>query len=212
MRLVSTLIIFAAVLVLAACGTSKRAQQTGTSDLQELKSMMTGSFNSSAQAQQDTNYYDITLHMYPIWEDKEGEWLYVEQAVTRMQDKPYRQRIYKLEATPGNIYKSYVFTLKEPKKYIGAWKEENGFADFSMSDIELKEGCEVVMSKDKNDMFKGKTGKKTCPSSLRGASYATSEVRVLPDRIVSWDQGWDAEGKQVWGATLGGYEFLKVKK
>jgi hypothetical protein len=27
--------------------------------------------------------------------------------------------------------------------------------------------------------------------------------------MVSWDQGWNGEGKQVWGATKGGYIFVK---
>jgi hypothetical protein len=29
------------------------------------------------------------------------------------------------------------------------------------------------------------------------------------DRMVSWDRGWDATGAQVWGATKGGYIFVK---
>ena len=40
-------------------------------------------------------------------------------------------------------------------------------------------------------------------STLRGASSATSEVEVHPDRVVSWDRGFDAERKHVWGAEKG---------
>jgi hypothetical protein len=43
----------------------------------------------------------------------------------------------------------------------------------------------------------------------RGAAYATSEVTILPDRLVNWDRGFDAPGGQVSGATEGGYVFLK---
>lgn len=67
------------------------------------------------------------------------------------------------------------------------------------------------MLKKSGNQFAGATGDKTCPSELRGASYATSKVTVYPDKIVSWDQGFNAQGAQVWGATQGGYEFLKVK-
>ena len=50
---------------------------------------------------------------------------------------------------------------------------------------------------------------KKCPSSLQGATYATSQVDLLDDRMVSWDRGFDDTGKQVWGATKGGYEFIR---
>jgi hypothetical protein len=28
--------------------------------------------------------------------------------------------------------------------------------------------------------------------------------------MITWDRGFDAEGKQVWGATAGGYIFRRV--
>jgi hypothetical protein len=46
---------------------------------------------------------------------------------------------------------------------------------------------------------------------LRGASFANSIVTVTQNEILSWDQGFDKEGKQVWGATKGGYRFIKMK-
>jgi hypothetical protein len=45
---------------------------------------------------------------------------------------------------------------------------------------------------------------------LRGASYATSEVVITDEQLLSWDRGWDANGKQVWGAETGGYIFVKT--
>jgi len=45
-----------------------------------LAELMTGSFSSSKQAQSDSTYYDITLHMYPIWTAQEGDWLKMEIA------------------------------------------------------------------------------------------------------------------------------------
>jgi len=49
-----------------------------------------------------------------------------------------------------------------------------------------------------------------CKSTLRGATYATSSVSVHADKIMSWDQGYDSSGNQVWGATAGGYVFVKL--
>ena len=82
---------------------------------------------------------------------------------------------------------------------------------FEENEIELKQGCEVILKKQTNDTFIGQTGEKTCPSELRGASYASSKVTVTPTQILSWDQGFDKDGKQVWGAVKGGYIFDKIK-
>ncbi|HMQ46140.1 MAG TPA: chromophore lyase CpcT/CpeT [Saprospiraceae bacterium] len=194
------------ILVISACAVSKKS--TANKDLLQLKSHMTGSFSSAVQAAQDTNYFDITLHMYPIWPNQEGHWLYVEQSVTANQAKPYRQRIYQLEQIDGQTFVSHVYIIKAEKDFVNAWKTPEKFNTLSMEGIERKAGCEVVLKKS-GDRFDGATGEKTCPSELRGASYATSKVTVFPGKIVSWDQGFNTEGEQVWGATLGGYEFLK---
>jgi CpeT protein len=204
-------IIYATLLcsfLVASCAVSKKTK--GDADLGQLKGYMTGSFSSAAQAARDTNYFDITLHMYPIWPKREGHWLYVEQAVTANQAKPYRQRVYKLEQRDAQTFVSHVYTIKAEKEFVNAWKMPEKFEQLALEGIELKSGCEVVLKKEGNQ-FKGATGDKTCPSELRGASYATSKVTIHPDKIVSWDQGFNAEGKQVWGATLGGYEFMKKK-
>ncbi|WP_337872991.1 CpcT/CpeT family chromophore lyase, partial [Ignavibacterium sp.] len=52
------------------------------SDLDLLVSWMTGSFNSEEQSKNDSDYYNISLEMHRIWENRnDGYWLYVEQAV-----------------------------------------------------------------------------------------------------------------------------------
>jgi len=60
------------------------------------------------------------------------------------------------------------------------------------------------------DTYEGSTEGNNCESDLRGAKYATSEVKISKDGIISWDRGYDAEGKQVWGAEKGGYIFKRV--
>lgn len=199
-----------AVLFLAFCSTSKKAK-TPVSDLLLLKKSMTGSFNSSAQAARDTDFFDITLHMYPIWEDRPEHWIYVEQTVTANPQKPYRQRVYRLEQRDAETFVSHVYTMKSPKDFVLAWKSPEKFKALTVNDIDLKSGCEVVLKKQRDGSFSGSTGKQTCPSELRGAKFATSAVSVFSDKILSWDQGFNADGKQVWGAEKGGYEFLKIQ-
>jgi len=39
---------------------------------------------------------------------------------------------------------------------------------------------------------------------------AHREVVITETQMVSWDRGFDAGGKQVWGAEKGGYVFKKL--
>jgi hypothetical protein len=93
---------------------------------------------------------------------------------------------------------------------VGAWKLPGGLGNLTSDSLYLKEGCAVVLRRVSADAFEGGTVGKTCSSELRGAAYATSEVRLTPDVLVTWDRGYDAAGNQVWGATEGGYFFKKV--
>jgi hypothetical protein len=178
-------------------------------ELKELFSLMQGSFNSEIQSQVDSSYYNISLHMYPIWEEK-GNFLYVEQALSSMQDKPYRQRIYEVTKASDSTFSSAVYTLKADSIWVGKWKNLKVFDSISMEDIAIKEGCEVILKSVNRNHFIGKTGDTTCVSTMRGASFARSEVEILEDKIISWDRGFDANGNYVWGAEKSGYIFNKL--
>ncbi|MBV6647044.1 MAG: chromophore lyase CpcT/CpeT [Cyclobacteriaceae bacterium] len=195
--------------VIAACCISG-CQTNPKSSLDALQDIMTGHFSSEAQSRQDSNFFHITLHMYPIWKDKDGKWLYVEQASATQQDKPYRQRVYQLTEEDGGLLVSKVYSLENEDKFVGKWQFEGFFDQFDTGILKEREGCAVYLKKtDKG--FEGATKDKMCTSTLRGASWASSKVTITKDRIVSWDQGFDADDNQVWGATSGGYVFDRIE-
>ncbi len=106
----------------AVPGTAPRAPLDP--DLERLATFMAGDFSSEAQAKADTEYRDIRLAMARIWTDRaDGPWLYVEQAMASALDNPYRQRVYRLEHTGGDVFQSHVYALKEPAKAVGAGKD-----------------------------------------------------------------------------------------
>jgi hypothetical protein len=49
-------------------------------------------------------------------------------------------------------------------------------------------------------------------STLRGASWESSEVVLLPGVLETWDRGFDAAGQQVWGAVKGPYRFVRLDR
>ena len=184
-------------------------QEKKSTDLEQLVAYMQGTYSSEKQSIDDKEYFNISLRMIPIWK-KKGHYLYVEQAMFEKQDSPYRVRIYKVSKR-NDEFISEIYTLKNEKEWIGKWKTPEAFDNLAETDIELKPGCEVILKKQPDGTFIGQTGEKTCPSELRGASYASSKVTVTPNQILSWDQGFDKDGKQVWGAVKGGYIFDKIK-
>jgi hypothetical protein len=181
------------------------------SDCGTLVEWMTGSFSSAEQAASDSAYYDIRLEMVPIWADREdARWIYVEQAVAGSTESPYRQRVYRVTQLESDLFKSEVFAIPNAADYAGDWRDESPLAELSPDDLDPRSGCAVFLRQDVSGEFSGGTIGRGCSSGLRGAAYATSEVVIGPDRIESWDRGFDEDGNQVWGAVKGAYVFLQM--
>lgn len=196
------------LMLLAFIGNAAMCQQNG--NLKELCGYMRGTFTSAEQALQDTNYYDITLTMMPIWLFKdEGCWLYVEQALTQQLNNPYRQRLYHVVALTDTTFESHVFEFDDPTDYVQLWRNAETMASLTMDQVKEKSGCTVYLTKIGLGQYVGQTKGEGCSSRLRSAQYATSEVTITSGQIVSWDRGFDANHQQVWGAKGGGYIFKK---
>jgi CpeT/CpcT family (DUF1001) len=198
-------------ILLYACGSSnKTIVSKSDQELAYFERIMRGKYNSAAQAKSDTDYYNISLVMTPIWKDRtDGRWLYVEQAMATKLDKPYRQRVYHLQHPGSNIYTSDIYTIKDALTFAGAQNNDTLLKKLSFDKIELKDGCTVTLTDKGNNNYEGGTDAAKCPSDLRGAKYATTKITMKKGELVSWDQGFDANDKQVWGATKGGYIFVK---
>ncbi len=182
-----------------------------TIDLDRLAGWMIGSFSSAEQAALDTEFRDIRLEVVRIWPQRDdGYWLYVEQATAEALDKPYRQRVYHLRGLDAGYIESSVYTIKNDSVFAGAWRSPEVFLTLPLDSLDLREGCSIVLRPFAEFAFVGNTIGRVCESSLRGAAYALSEVEIYADRMISWDRGFDAAGKQVWGATRGGYVFKKI--
>lgn len=188
---------------------SNNNNQAADKELNELVQLMEGKFSSALQAQNDSSYFNISLVMTTIWPDRtDGKWLYVEQAVSSGLDKPYRQRVYHLQHPAKDTFTSDIYTIQNPLSFAGLQNDKTKADKLTFKLIDLKEGCTVTLVH-KNDVYEGGTYKDKCPSDLRGATYATTKITLKKGELISWDQGFDSTGKQVWGATKGGYIFIK---
>ncbi len=188
-----------------------QAQLTGTDrELLELRERMSGFFTSEQQSLADSSYYNIHLHMKPKWTERtDGYWLYVEQAMASAAQRPYRQRMYQLFRQDDSTLVSKVYELNAPLRFAGAWKNTALLQQLTTDSLQARQGCAIYLHRDTNGRFSGSTPGNECLSSLRGAAYATSEVVIEKNQMISWDRGWSQSGQQVWGAVKGGYHFVK---
>lgn len=191
---------------LSGCAALSPRQESG---IERLADWLSGSFSSAAQAQKDASYFDVRLHVAPIWTGRDdGPWLYVEQALGTQLDKPYRQRVYRLLQLPDGQLESQVYELPQPDAVVSAWRNPASFPLAGPETLLARSGCAVRL-RDEGTRFVGATEGRSCASALRGASYATSEVSLDANGIQSWDRGYDSTDQQVWGAVSGAYQFVR---
>ncbi len=174
---------------------------------------LSGSFSSGPQSREDPRFREITLEVVPIWTGRDdGPWLYVEQAAATSPALPYRQRIYQLLADGDGVL-SLVYELPgDPLLFAGAWRTPARF-DALLPDLLLaRDGCGVRLRQAGPNRLTGGTEGTGCRSSLRGATYATSEVTLTPQWMETLDRGFDANGVQVWGSEHGPYRFERLAK
>jgi hypothetical protein len=197
--------------VAAVTGGLFAAEPIADRELATLVWWMTGSFSSKAQSQEDPDFLHVVLHMTRIWPKRsDGVWLYVEQAVASAADRPYRQRVYHLRRVGEDVFASSVFTFENPLERTGAWRKKKPLADLSPDDLDLRVDCTIYLKLRPDGKFEGSTLGRLCSSHLRGSTWASSEVVIGPDGLVSWDRGWNDRGEQVWGAVKAGYRFDRV--
>lgn len=195
------------LLTLLVLPTWSHAQRTRA--LEQLATTMAGSYTSAEQAKADSSYFEIELEMVRIWpKRRDGAWFYVEQATATSKEKPYRQRVYHLREVNDSTFISRILTIKGGASFFGAYKDPVKLAALSPDSLVALEGCDITLHR-RGNTYVGSTEQGRCPSTREGASYTTSKVVLSADRMVSWDRGWDANGAQVWGATKGGYIFVK---
>jgi hypothetical protein len=119
---------------------------------------------------------------------------------------PYRQRLYVVEPEDGGAV-SRVFEFSNPAMVTGLCADPSR-ADVRAKDVIERAGCAVHL-RAVNGRFEGGTRAMDCESTLMGATYATSEVVLRDDGLDSWDRGYTAMMRQVWGATAGAYRFQR---
>ena len=176
----------------------------------DLRDWMSGTWTAQAEDESGT-VLDVRLVVVPIWKDRwDAPWLYAEQALAARPENPYRQRVYHIRSDPkGGLWCDVFDVPRGGPRLAGAWREREPFSNLRPEDLIQRTGCGIRLLPH-SGRFKGSTEEKSCLSEFRGARWAMYELTVEPERMESWERGYDADGRQVWGPSGGPDVYRKV--
>lgn len=199
--------VLATLLLFPACAALPGAEEETKATLRDW---MTGTWEARAQ-DESGGTLEVRLVVVPIWTARwDGPWIYAEQALAARPESPYRQRVFHLRTDERGDLVADVFDLpREGRRLAGAWRGGDPFGTVRPEDLVPRTGC-AIRFESRVGVFQGSTEPRSCLSEFRGARWASYDLVVAPERLETWERGFDAEGRQVWGPTGGPDVFLKV--
>ncbi len=136
--------------------------------------------------------------------------LYQEQALTRDLTKPYRQRFLQIAPSPlSQSVRSLSFRPSNPEAWSGFCNKPLATRVIQPKDLGTPV-CSVFLKR-AGEGYVGNTPVDGCPANVRGAVRITNHIILHPNGMDTWDRGFDADGKQVWGAKTESYQFRRIK-
>lgn len=182
----------------------------------QFADMLTGLFDSSSQAIDDSEYLDVSVRHCSVMvtdlpaDKRDGRFLALRQSVST-DAKPYRVRILRVFAgvSEGTVRVSS-FALNDNSDISELCFKPEAERIISFSQL-AEEKC-TTESRLQNGTFVGGTVGDGCPSSRAGAVRMTSELTLDAQGMTTWDRGWTAQGQLAWGPEKGPYKFERVTK
>lgn len=206
---------FKSALLLSFALTAQNAfAGSNTPTVDYFAELLTGVFDSSAQAIDDSTYLDVTVRHCTVkvadlpLGKRSGHFLALRQSVST-DANPYRARILRIFAgeTPDVVRASSYATLPGVDITNLCFKPE---VERVISFKQLAEEKCTTESRYVDGSFVGGTTGQGCPSSRAGAVRMTSEITLNGQGMTTWDRGWNAAGELAWGPEKGPYRFERV--
>ena len=172
--------------------------------------LLEGRFDSADQARSTPGYPPLQLVACPADVPSLGSRvLYVEQTRMDAAEAPERQRIYVIEQGDPveSVAVARVFELAEPRSSVGACGRSVR-PHFGRDELVERVGCTLSLHAD-GPVYRGATSGRSCPTTLRGATYVTSDVVLDTVGLRSRERGFDPSGEQKWGAESGPVVFVR---
>ncbi len=182
--------------------------------VQEVVSHLDGAMDTSAQASANPKAPNVRITSCKVKVEDAGlnrpqEFLYQEQALSRKLTQPYRQRFLRIAPSADKrTVESAVFKPPTPAAWTGLCGKPEAERIVKISDIGESK-CSVFLQR-QSENYVGDTKAGGCPSDYKGAVRITNHIVLHQAGMDTLDRGFDAAGKQVWGAKNDPYQFRWV--
>ncbi|HQR47637.1 MAG TPA: chromophore lyase CpcT/CpeT, partial [Thermoanaerobaculia bacterium] len=180
--------LFPLVLLLAA--RPGAAQLPASAD--EVAGWLAGTWDTREQAAVEAEMPLLRLVAVPIPKSRlsfGAPVLYREEAKPDRPERPVAQDFIRVETDAGGGVVVRLFDLKDGAAAAGKWRTPADLALFGRNDVRERTGCAVTLART-GDHYEGTADGPGCAPSLLGASRASSEIRLWPDRLETWDRGF----------------------
>lgn len=184
--------------------------------VKEVVSHLDGAMDTSAQANANPKAPNVRITSCKVEVEDAASinhpqvFLYQEQALSRKLNQPYRQRFLRIApSVDGRSVESAAFKPPTGAAWIGLCGKPEAERVVKISDIG-KSTCSVFLQR-QGDKYVGETKAGGCPSGFKGATRITNHIVLHQAGMDTQDRGFDAAGKQIWGATDEPYQFRWVK-
>lgn len=193
------------------------AQSIPSSEMQqqakEVVTLLEGVMDTTAQAKVNPKAPSVQMTTCRVQvidtnNTSSAIFLYQEQALTSKLSQPYRQRF--LEISPHSetqTVRSLSFRPTQPERWAGFCNQPDAQRTLQSRDLG-NPVCSVFLKQTQRG-FMGETPPEGCPTNARGAVRITNTIELNTSGMNTWDRGFDANGKQVWGAQSESYQFKR---
>ncbi|QUM74847.1 chromophore lyase CpcT/CpeT [Moritella sp. 24] len=155
---------------------------------------------------------NIDLRIFPIWQDRfDGEWLYMESRIVGSPNKPFRQRILQLVATPNGLIRLYSYSIPRASDFAGAYYTPKVLMSLTQSQLSISNNCELLIELKITNTFVGETDSNSCITTSHSSSLITTFFAVSEANISFLDGGYDKFGNLVPGRLDIPVTFLKLE-
>ncbi|MGH1335938.1 MAG: chromophore lyase CpcT/CpeT [Aureispira sp.] len=184
-----------------------------------FKYQIIGHFSNKEQvdAKKTTEPWQEFIVM-PIFQDRPNEfWVYLEFFSPGLLDFPIDQRVEQYVQVSRDSFRMEVYYLKNPEKYINAWK----FSEFPETDIREDlvrgDGCDLIIAHqdDKPGTYKTVTPEEfTCEmlTSQGAARYVDLSFELSDEQYLMWFHFYTRKGKHLKQSAKNGLEFKRIEK
>lgn len=181
-------------------------QEIQNKDFERYIEWIDGSFSSRDQSIEEPYFSHVVVYQRVIRYDLiNGVWVYIQQGM--FQDQPYRQRMYHIYQLNDSTIISKSYRIKDLLSMDSPYFMET-LNNLTLDDIDYMNECDSYIYMGADGYFYGSLANKKCPGTYAGATHTTSDFRVYPDMIVSWERGWRGD-IQLWGSSRGYYYFRR---